>query len=55
MGSCRITVGLLEKHLVLSTVTANKSLGIEKIGAQLTRKYKISPALKKEIANILNA
>ena len=33
-------------------VTANKSLGIEKIGAQLTRKYKISPALKKEIANI---
>jgi len=40
---------------VIKYVTANKSLGIEKIGAQLTRKYKISPALKKEIANLLNA
>jgi hypothetical protein len=27
---------------------------MEKIGAQLTRKYKISPALKKEIATIIN-
>ena len=42
-------------NAVVKYVTANKSLGIEKIGAQLTRKYKISPALKKEIANILNA
>ena len=40
---------------VVKYVTANKSLGIEKIGAQITRKYKVSPALKKEIANILNA
>jgi len=30
-------------------------LGIEKIGAQLTRKYKISPSLKKEISNLLNS
>jgi hypothetical protein len=42
-------------NAVVKYVTSNKSLGIEKIGAQLTRKYKISPALKKEIANILNA
>jgi len=40
---------------VIKYVTANKALGIEKIGAQITRKYKVSPALKKEIANILNA
>jgi len=40
---------------VIKYVTANKSLGIEKIGAQITRKYKVSPALKKEIANLLNA
>jgi hypothetical protein len=42
-------------NAVVKYVTSNKAMGIEKIGAQLTRKYKISPALKKEIANILNA
>jgi NH3-dependent NAD+ synthetase len=40
---------------VVKYVTANKALGIDKIGAQLVRKYKVSPALKKEIANLLNA
>lgn len=40
---------------VVKYVTENKALGIEKIGAQLVRKYKISPALKKEIANLINA
>jgi hypothetical protein len=40
---------------VVKYVMANKSLGIEKIGSQIIRKYKISPALKKEIANLLNA
>ena len=40
---------------VVKYATDNKQLGIEKIGAQLTRKYKISPALKKEIANLINA
>ena len=40
---------------VVKYVTANKSLGIEKIGAQITRKYKVSPALKKEIANLITA
>lgn len=38
---------------VAKYVVANKELGIEKIGAQLTRKYKISPLLKKEISNLL--
>lgn len=40
---------------VVKYVTSNKALGIEKIGAQITRKYKVSPALKKEIANLITA
>lgn len=39
---------------VAKYVEANKALGLDKIGKQLTRKYKISAALKKEIANIVN-
>lgn len=35
---------------VVKYVTDNKAQGIEVLGKQLTRKYKISPALKKEIA-----
>jgi hypothetical protein len=35
---------------VVKYVTDNKAQGIEVIGKQLNRKYKISPALKKEIA-----
>lgn len=42
-------------NAVVKYVTANKKLGIEKVGAQLVRKYKISPAIKKEIANLINA
>jgi hypothetical protein len=38
---------------VVKYVESNKELGMEKIGAQLTRKYKISPALKKEIATLI--
>lgn len=38
---------------VVKYVTANKELGMEKIGKQLIRKYKISPALKKEIAKLI--
>jgi len=37
---------------VVKYVEANKKLGIEAIGKQLIRKYKISPALKKEIAEL---
>jgi hypothetical protein len=40
---------------VVKYVTSNKHLGMEKIGQQLNRKYKISTALKKEIANIVNS
>jgi len=40
---------------VVSYVEANKSQGIDKIGQQLNRKYKMSPAIKKEIANLLTA
>lgn len=40
---------------VIKYVTANKELGMEKIGQQLNRKYKISTALKKEIANLLES
>ena len=40
---------------VVKYVTANKELGLEKIGAQLVRKYKISPSLKKDISNLINS
>lgn len=40
---------------VVKYVTTNKAMGVEKIGAQLIRKYKVSPSLKKEIANLINA
>jgi hypothetical protein len=40
---------------VVDYVTKNKAMGVEKIGAQLVRKYKISTELKKEIANLVNA
>lgn len=38
---------------VIAYVEANKGLGIEKIGQQLNTKYKISPALKKDIVALL--
>ena len=47
--------GTTDWDAVVKYVTANKALGIEKIGGQLVRKYKISPAIKKEIANLINA
>jgi hypothetical protein len=40
---------------VVAYVTANKELGIDAIGKQLVRKYKMTPALKKEIANLISA
>ena len=39
---------------VVAYVTANKSLGIDAIGKQLNRKYKMTPAIKKEIANLVS-
>lgn len=41
-------------HRVILYLQANQSLGIDKIYAQLTRKYVISPAIKKELASLIN-
>ena len=38
---------------VVSYITTNKELGIDQIIKQLGRKYKVSPALKKEIAKLI--
>lgn len=54
-GLIDLKKGTANWDAVVSYVTANKANGIEKIGAQLVRKYKISPAIKKEIANLINA
>ena len=42
-------------NAVVKYVTDNKDKGVEAIGKQLVRKYKISPALKKEIANLIQS
>ena len=47
--------GTLDWDKVVRYVIANKDLGLEKIGAQLVRKYKISPSLKKDISNLINS
>lgn len=39
---------------VVKYVAANKGMSIDKIGQQLTRKYKITPSLKNEIVELLN-
>ena len=39
---------------VVAYIQGNKAIGIEKIGQQLNTKYKISPAIKKDIANLIN-
>jgi hypothetical protein len=50
-----LKVGDANWNKVVAYVTANKSLGIEAIGKQLNRKYKMTPAVKKEITNLLSA
>lgn len=40
---------------VVSYINTNKSLGMEKLGKQLNRRYKMSAIIKKEIANIVSA
>lgn len=54
-GLIDLKKGTANWDAVVKYVTANKAMGIEKLGAQLVRKYKVSPALKKEIANLINA
>ena len=50
-----LKVGDANWNKVVAYVTANKSLGIEAIGKQLNRKYKMTAAVKKEIANLVSA
>jgi hypothetical protein len=50
-----LKVGDANWNKVVAYVTANKSLGIEAIGKQLTRKYKMTAAVKKEITNLITA
>jgi hypothetical protein len=38
---------------VVNYATANKGLGIDKIVNQVSRKYKVSPALKKELKKLV--
>jgi len=49
----KLEKGTEDWNSVVKYVVANKSVGIQKIGQQLTRKYVISPELKNEIANLL--
>ena len=49
-----LKVGDANWNKVVAYVTANKSLGIEAIGKQLNRKYKMTAAVKKEIANLVS-
>lgn len=39
---------------VVKYVQDNKALGLQKLGQQLNRKYTITPALKKELASLIN-
>lgn len=50
-----LKVGDANWNKVVAYITANKSLGIEAIGKQLNRKYKMTPAVKKEITNLVSA
>lgn len=54
-GLIELKKGTANWDAVVKYVTENKANGVEKIGAQLVRKYKISPAIKKEIANLINS
>lgn len=49
-----LNMGTDDWQKVVTYINANKKLGVEAIGKQLTRKYKISASLKKEIAKLIN-
>lgn len=49
-----LNMGTDDWQKVITYISANKNLGVEAIGKQLTRKYKISASLKKEIAKLIN-
>lgn len=48
-----LNMGTDDWQKVVTYVKANKQLGVAAIGKQLTRKYKISASLKKEIAKLV--
>lgn len=49
-----LNIGTDDWKKVVTYIKANKQLGVEAIGKQLTRKYKISASLKKEIAKLVS-
>lgn len=40
---------------VVKYIESNKGLGVEKIGQQLSRKYKMTPSVKNEIVKLINS
>ena len=40
---------------IINYVTANKSQGVDKLTEMVSKKYKLTPAIKKEITDIVNA
>lgn len=47
--------GTVDWDNVVNYINSNKSLGLEKIGKQLNRRYKMTAAIKKEISNLITA
>jgi len=54
-GTITLEKGTEDWERVVKYIESNKGLGVDKIGQQLTRKYKITPALKKEIVELINS
>jgi len=55
VGTITLEKGTEDWERVVKYIESNKGLGVEKIGQQLTRKYKITPSLKKEIVELINS
>jgi hypothetical protein len=53
LGMILLEKGTEDWDRVVKYVKENKALGLDKIGQQLTRKYKITPSLKNEIVELL--
>lgn len=53
LGMILLEKGTEDWERVVKYVKENKSLGLDKIGQQLTRKYKITPSLKNDIVELL--
>lgn len=55
VGTITLEKGTEDWDRVVNYIQSNKGLGVDKIGQQLTRKYKITPSLKKEIVEMINS